>query len=496
MGTVGAWRCTVCGYIHTGAEPPDFCPVCGAARAEFEPYAAPAASAAATVRATRWQCLNCNYVHEGAEPPALCPICGAAREKFEPAPEPASVAAGGSARVVIVGGGVAGVSAAEALRRASPDSHIALIATEAELPYYRLNLTRYLAGELTRDTLPIHPESWYVEQRIELVRGASVASLDLAGRCVVLEGGREYAYEKLLLAPGSHPYIPSLPGTQREGVFALRTAADADEILARTLGGARCVCIGGGILGIETAGALARRGVDITMLEGHDWLMPRQLNRRAGEILERHMRGIGVKVLRNARTAELAGGAAVAAVALQDGRRLPAELVILATGVRPNTALARKAGIEVNTGIVVDNELRTSAPGVFAAGDAAEHNGVVYGSWAASQYQGSIAALNMLGTPTPFGGLPRANTVKALGLELTSIGRFMPEDGSYVVVEHEEGAAYASFVFRDGRMVGAILVGHPSLAAPAKKAVESGADFSDVLQSQPDFASVVRRLGA
>ncbi len=490
-----AWRCTVCGYIHSGTDAPDGCPVCGAAKAEFEPYTAPAATRA-EMRASRWQCLNCHYVHEGPEPPADCPVCGAAKDRFEAAPVPELNVGARAVRVVIVGGGIAGVSAAETVRRVSPESSVTLLATDPELPYYRLNLTRYLAGEIARDTLPIHPASWYAEQRIELSCGATVEQIVPEAHQVVMGAGRSISYEKLILTPGAHPYVPPLAGTQREGVICLRTASDADEILNRVRGGARCVCVGGGVLGIETAGALARRGADVTMLESHEWLMPRQLNRKAADILERHMQGIGVKVVKTARTRELTGEKRVTGVALEDGRTLSAELVVLATGVRPNTALARKAGIEVNTGIVVNNHLECSCPDVFAAGDVAEHNGLVYGAWAASQYQGSIAGLNAVGIPTAFGGLPRSNTLKALGLDIASIGRFQPEDGSYVVLESEGPAAYLEFVFRDGRMVGAILMGHPELAALVKQAVESAADFSGLLHTTPTCADVVRRLVA
>ncbi|MFA6292811.1 MAG: FAD-dependent oxidoreductase [Victivallales bacterium] len=488
------WRCTVCGYVHVGTEAPDMCPVCGASKSELEPYVETLPSVS-PVKATLWQCMNCSFVHEGASPPDACPVCGAEKAKFEAVAESGREAKGANpVKAVIIGGGIAGVSAAETIRKRSPDSDISLIALENELPYYRLNLTRYLSGEITRDALPVYPESWYKGNRIDLICGVSVQEISPDTKNVRLSDGRDIAYEKLILATGSHPYIPSLKGGDLDGVSVLRTSADADRILDMVGKGSRCVCIGGGILGIETAGALARQGADITMLESHEWLMPRQLNRKAAGVLERHMSGLGVKILKNARTQEIKGSGRVAAVLLQGGRSIDAELVILATGVRPNTSLARKTRFEVNTGIVVDNHMRTSQPDVFAAGDAAEHNGQLYGSWAASQYQGGIAALNAVGLPTVFGGLPRSNTVKALGLDLTSIGKFMPEDGSYVVFEQEEEYSYMEFVFRDGKMLGAILVGHPELASPAKKAVEGGRDCSGILQSLPSCGDIAAHL--
>lgn len=488
-----AWRCVVCGYVHAGKEPPDSCPVCGATSGEFEPNPDMRTPAVAN-KAARWQCADCGCVQEGDEPPSECPVCGASTEKFEALSGPAVARVDGVQCVVIVGGGVAAVSAAETVRKASPDSVVTLVAREPELPYYRLNLTQYLAGDTDRATLPIHPVEWYAERKIDLIIDAPAETIDVAGRRIVLEDGRELPYGRLLLATGSHPFIPPIPGVHKQGVFTLRTVADTDAILARAAAGARCVCIGGGVLGIEAAGALARQGTAIVLLESHDWLMPRQLNGKASGYLERYMSAIGVEVLKNARTKEICGGDAVSGVLLHDGRRVDADVVILATGVRPNTALARKAGIEVNEGIVVDNHLRTSVDGIFAAGDAAEHNTRVYGSWAASQYQGGIAGLNMVGVPAVFGGLPRVNTIKALGLDITSIGAVTPQDGSYTVLEQEEPKSYVSFVFRDGRIVGAMLVGRAELAVPVKKAVESAAVFADLLGQGITCADAVDRL--
>lgn len=488
------WRCSICGYVHTGDERPDICPVCGTDCNDFEPCEAPARAPAAPVAATRWQCIICNYIHEGVVVPDVCPVCGAASDNFEAAEEvhpPQHLS--GSTRVVIVGGGIAGVAAAEAVRSVSQDTALTLLCSEPELPYYRLNLTRYLAGEIARDALPLHPESWYAERRIQVLCAVPVDHLDPSAKRVLLADGRSLAYDSLILTSGSHPHVPPLPGVQLGGVVCLRTAADADALIARLKPGAPCVCIGGGVLGIEVAGALARRGAAVTLLESHDWLMPRQLNQTAAGYLERHLSGIGVAVLKRARTQSLEGAGELEAVTLQDGRRLPAQLAVIATGVRPNTALARKAGLAVSTGVLVDGTLATSIPGIFAAGDAAEHNGQLYGTWAASQYQGAIAGLNALGNHTLFGGIPRANTIKAVGLDLTSVGRFQPEDGGDLFVEEAAEETYQAYVLRDNRLIGALLVGHAELAAPSKRAIESGEDFSG-LGAAPDCAAVAQAL--
>ncbi|MGA2031090.1 MAG: FAD-dependent oxidoreductase [Thermoguttaceae bacterium] len=491
----GAWRCSVCGYIHRGAEPPDVCPVCGAPRDLFEPFAEQSASAVAGA-GPQWRCLICNYVHGGSQPPAACPVCGAPADRF--AAFGAAAAAGAvharKLRVVVIGAGIAGVSAVESLRSASTMAQITLVSLESELPYYRLNLTRYLAGELGEQDLPLHPAAWYDQRRIELLLGAEAAEIRLDQHVVELRDGRRLPFDKLLLAAGAHPFVPPLPGADRTGVTSLRTLADARAILAACAAGARCVCIGGGLLGLETAGALARRGVDVTLLEGHAWLLPRQLNQRAGEILNDFVAHAGIKLRTKVRIREIAGRTRAEGVLLEDGLTLPAELVVIATGIRPNSHLARRAGLEINQGVVVDPLLTASHPDVFAAGDAAEHQGQVYGIWGPSQYQGHIAGLNMAGGRSEFGGVPHCNTLKVLGLDLFSIGQFNPPDGSFLALDHESGGHYFRFVFHDNYLAGAVLLGDTQLTARVHKAVESKTDFSALLAGRPTARAVIERL--
>jgi nitrite reductase (NADH) large subunit len=288
-------------------------------------------------------------------------------------------------------------------------------------------------------------------------------------------------FDKLLLAAGAHPFIPPFPGADREGVTGLRTVEDARAILAACRAGAKCVCIGGGLLGLETAGGLARQGADVTLLEGYGWLLPRQLNQRAGEILSGYVSATGIKLRTKAVTREIVGNERVRGVLLEDGSTVPADLVVIATGIRSNSHLARRAGLEVNQGVVVDSLLATSHPDVFAAGDVAEHHGQVYGIWGPSQYQGSIAGLNMAGGCVEFGGIPRSNTLKVLGLDLFSIGQVNPEDASFRTFDQETDGRYFRFVLRDNRLAGAVLLGDTKLTATVKKAVESRSDLSELL---------------
>ncbi len=271
----------------------------------------------------RFRCSVCGYIHEGNEPPETCPVCGAGREEFLPEAEETAVLAtkpmaaeapvsSTGPRWVVLGGGIAGLSAIEAAREANPEAFITLVHREASLPYSRLNLTRYLAGAVTKDHLVIHPGSWFEQQRIHLVQ-AEARSLDRALRRVILDNGQEIPYDRLVIATGAHAFVPSIPGVRRNGVHVLRTLADADAILECARSGARCVCIGGGLLGLESAGGLAGRGLDVTVVDEARWLLSRQLAQSASARLASHLGEIGITIRTGAKTVEIMGDESVRA---------------------------------------------------------------------------------------------------------------------------------------------------------------------------------------
>lgn len=493
MAEATTWICSVCGYVHRGTEPPDECPVCGVGPEDFEagPDEPAGAGDSSSSAPTRWRCLVCDYEHEGPEPPDECPVCGADADQFEPiatepggqAP-PTATASGHVGRIIVVGAGVAGVAAAEAARKASPEAEVVLLSKEDKLPYYRINLTRYLAGEVELEALPLHPESWYAEQRIRLERGVSVKRLLTDDLGVELDSGTVETCDRIVLATGAHPFVPPFEGAEKDGVTCVRTVDDACRVLEAARAGARCICIGGGILGLETAGALSLQGARVTLLESFGWLMPRQLNRSAAAFLERQVERLGIELLHAAMTSQITGQAVADGVALEDGRTASGDLVIVTTGIRANTHLARQAGLQVKNGVVVDDHLTTSHPRVFAGGDIAEHRGLCYGTWMAAQSQGAIAGMNAAGAPTEFAGIPRAHILKVLGTDMFSIGQVEAEDASYTAVEGEDEESFCRFLFRDGRLVGAILMGDTRLTARVTSALESGRDCSALLAAK------------
>jgi len=361
-----------------------------------------------------------------------------------------------------------------------------LISNETDWPYYRMNLTRYLAGEVTAADLALHPQGWYAENGITLRRETVVSALDLAQKELTLEDSSRISFDKLVLAAGSHPFLPPFPGAGLANVTTLRTRQDADFILAAASMAAcqahpNVVVIGGGLLGLETAGALARCGTAVTVLENQAWLLPRQLNQSAGMLFLAQIKAMGIQVRTLAKTRALLGEGAVQAVELEDGTSLPAGLVILSAGIRSNVELARQAGLSVNQGVLVDERMQTSHPDVFAAGDVAEYQGVVYGTWPPSLNQGAIAGRNAAGQAAAFAAAPRSNTLKVLGIEMFSTGQTAPQQPGDRAIETKKDGQYACFVFRGDRMVGSILLGDTFLATKVKTVVENSQDCAALL---------------
>lgn len=481
------WKCEVCGYIHSGAEPPLTCPVCGTDQDCFseleicrEQTPAPQADA--------WQCGVCDYLHHGLQPPETCPVCSASGNLFSVRNSAESSGEGSEVvnRIVVLGGGIAGLTAAGEARRQSPRSTITLISREQSLPYYRLNLTRFLAGEVAEEELLIQSQHWFDEQAIDYIT-AEVTSIDRQQHLVHLRDGGRIDYDRLVVTNGAHPFIPPFPGATRAGVCVLRTVEDARSILKHLAAGIRIVCIGGGLLGLETAGALARRGAVVTVVEGFSSLLPRQLPPRAGTMLQHKLETQGLTIHCGETVKELVGDESVQGVLLESGQLLPAGLVIITAGVRPNSYLARQAGLTVQRGIVVDDRMVSSDPSILAAGDVAEHRGALYGIWPAGYAQGLVAGCNAAGGKAEFCGLAPSTRIKVLDVNLFSCGRIHPEDASTCLYEHAGDDVYRALFCRDGQLVGVVLYGDTSSAGWLKEIVESGRQLFEF----PQLAGIV-----
>ena len=283
-------------------------------------------------------------------------------------------------RLVVIGNGMAAGRAVETLVGEAPGRYaVTIFGAEPRVNYDRIMLSPVLAGEKRYEDILIHDEAWYARNGVTLLRGKRVVHVDREGRRVVAEDGTTAFYDKLLIATGSDPFIVPVPGKDLPGVITFRDLDDVEKMLAVALNGGRAVVIGGGLLGLEAAAGLAGRGMTVTVLHLMPTLMERQLDPAAGYLLEQAIKARGIEVITKANTHAIVGTDKVTAVRLDDGREIPADIVVMAVGIRPSTGLAKAIGLEVNRGILVDDAMQTSDPRIFAVGECVEHRGLCYG---------------------------------------------------------------------------------------------------------------------
>ncbi|WP_205528461.1 FAD-dependent oxidoreductase [Desertimonas flava] len=392
-------------------------------------------------------------------------------------PEPGDGAAGPGAAdragvdrsivsVVVIGNGIAGVTAADFVRRGHPDCEIHLVGREPHGLYNRMGISRLVYGRSAMHGLSLLPDGWYDDHAITAWLNTLVTKIDVEARRVHLGTGQVIPYDRLILAMGAASAVPPIPGLDRPGCFVLREAGDAMQLRAyvQRHRGTRAVVAGAGLLGLEAAYALRQLGLGVTVLERNDRLLHRQVDARCSEMVRQHLQRLGIDVQCRSEAAQIAGDPAVTSVTLADGRVLDCDIVLTAVGIRPNVDLAREAGIPVGNGVLVDDRMQTNVAGVYAAGDVAEHRGTIHGLWPIAAEQAQAAAVNALGGDMEIVTETPATILKGVGLGLFAIGRTEAKAGDDVItVEGSAPPSYRRLVLMDGRAVGAVILGpHPA----------------------------------
>lgn len=361
-------------------------------------------------------------------------------------------------KYVIIGNGVAGTTAAEYIRKNDEQGTITII-TEEDLPFYsRIRLNEYVSGEVSEGDLVVRKAEWYRDQRLVLKLETRISGAKPDEKMVVAENQEEFPYDVLLIATGSHSFIPPISGSDTRGVYALRTIRDARAISRVGKGIEEVVVIGGGLLGLEAGNALRKMGKKVTVVEFFPRLLPRQLDGEGAGRLQAMMEEMGFSFRLGAKTQEIVGGAGVEGVMLEGGERLPAEMVIISAGVRPNMELAQPLGLEQDKGIKVDEHLLTNQPNIYAAGDVAEFRGMPYGIWSAASEQGKIAGTNMAGGAGRYEGTTMANSLKVVGIDLAAAGN-IDADGEYEWRVVQDEKRYRKLVISEGKVIGGIMLG-------------------------------------
>ena len=394
----------------------------------------------------------------------------------------------GRARLVVVGNGMAGMRTVEELLARAPDRFdITVIGAEPEPNYNRILLSSVLAGDKTRDDIIINPWSWYGKRGIRLMSAVAAIAIDRAARSVLMADGSAVPYDALLLATGSKPMAPPIPGVGLPNVRAFRDMADAEAMIAAARNGRRAVVIGGGLLGLEAAWGLKRRGMSVALVHLMPTLMERQLDVAAGELLRRDLDARGIAIFTNGQTEEIAGTERAEAVVLADGRRLAADFVVLAIGIRPNIDLARAARLDVNRGILVGDDMRSSDPDIFAVGECIEHNGQVFGLVAPIWEQAKVCGAQLAGDHTAvYVPPPVFTSLKITGVDVFSAGALAAADEAdeELTLHDAKLGLYKKLIVRNDRLVGAVLYG----------SVGDGPWYVELMRDKVDVSAMRDRL--
>jgi nitrite reductase (NADH) large subunit len=380
---------------------------------------------------------------------------------------------------LIIGNGVAGNAAAETIRKNDPEGKITVFSRESRPFYYVPALPEYLAGAKAAEQIIIHPQTWYDQQRLDLHLSTRVTRIDPAQKLVETDQGGRFAYDRLLLATGGNSFVPPIKGAAADGVFTLRTLADADRLKEWAARVQNAVLIGGGLLGLEAGNGLRQMGLAITVVEFFPRLLPRQMDGAGAAILQRQMEAMGFTFYLGAKTQEIAAGPDGLRVHLESGEQLAAGLVLISAGVRPEVSLAQSLGLDIDKGVKVDDAMRTSKDGIYAAGDLIEHRGRSYGIWPAAMEQGRVAGAAMTGREAKYEGTLPSNVLKVVGIDLMAAGDIDADGKLEAIVQQDEAhKTYRKLVLQDNLLVGAILLGDIRGSAEIQAAIKKRQDVS------------------
>jgi nitrite reductase (NADH) large subunit len=363
--------------------------------------------------------------------------------------------------LIVIGNGMAGCRAVEEILARDADKfRITIFGAEPRVNYNRIMLSPLLAGEKSFDDIVINDQAWYDDNGITLVSGDSVVAIDRKIQTVTARSGRTESYDRLILATGSDPFIIPVPGHDKQGVVTFRDMDDVGAMLRAADGGGDAVVIGGGLLGLEAAHGLSLRGMKVTVIHLMPTLMERQLDEAAGWLLKDALEGRGQTILTGADTAEIYGMGKVEGVRLKDGREIPASLVVMAVGIRPNVKLARDAGLAIGRGIHVDDHLVTSDANILAVGECVEHNGAVYGLVAPIWEMCRSLADGLAAEQNGYTGSVTSTKLKVSGIDVFSAGDFSGGDGCEdIVMRDASRGVYKRVIVKEDRVIGAVLYG-------------------------------------
>ena len=380
---------------------------------------------------------------------------------------------------VIIDNGAAGYYAADSIRKNDKDGNIHIISEEKIPTYFRPQLSKFLGFPIDNSKFFLSPEDWYKEKNIKLTLNSKVKKINTGTNLILLDDGTIVSYKKLILANGSHNFIPAMPGIDKENVVSLRTINDAEKIKKLMPGCKNVIVVGGGLLGLEAAWSMKNTGLDITVLEHSSRLLSRQVDEEGAKIFSESIDKTGIKVMRSADAEEILGDKKVTGLKLKSGKILPADLILFSIGIRSNKELPEQSGIAVNNGVIVNGKMETNIKDVYACGDVAEFNGRVFGNWPAAMSMGKVAGANAAGVETHFKEFVPSVLFDSMNINLFSCGYF-DETNEQLVHKDSSSNAYMKFYFKSGKIIGGFLIGDTKKSAQLLNSIKKELTLEDV----------------
>lgn len=384
--------------------------------------------------------------------------------------------------IIIIGNGVAGDSAARVIARSDEKFNVKIFTKEEHPFYQRTRLGEVLSGKSSPEDLILHDTRWYEDRGLDLRLKTTVTKIEPESRIVKTKADGKFSYDKLLLATGAKPLLPPIKSLNRGNVFSIRTLKDVENIKSNLADVKKAVVIGGGLLGLESAFSLNRRGLDVTVVEALPLIMGKQLDKTGSSYVRSRLENAGIDFELDAKVRELAGGEKITSAVLDTGKEIETDLTIISAGVSPRTGLATGAGLETNRGILVDENLRTSRAEILAAGDAIEQNGQCYGIWPPALEQGKVAGKNLIGAEAEYDGSLSYFKLKVASIDMISAGVRDEDRAAKVLVDEKKAKkTYKKFFLNeDEELIGAILVGDQKCYPTVLNGLRNRTNFTEL----------------
>lgn len=397
--------------------------------------------------------------------------------------------------IVIIGGGIAALSAIKAIREIDKEINIYVFQDEKYYPYYRIKLTKGLFDNIEESKFLLQKKEWYELNKVNLYLDKEVIAIDIVNNEVKINDGSSLKYDKLLIATGASNFIPPIKGINKKNVFTIRKFEDIEDIKANAKDKQTVLNIGGGVQGLEAAWAFSKEGKDVIVVEALERLMPRQLDKRASDILKNKIEKCNIRILLNAQVERISGESSVDGVILKDGNKINCDMILYSVGIRSNIKLLENTDVKIKRGVLVNNKMQTNIENIYAAGDVAELEGQIGGLWTVASEEGKIAGYNMAGKDKEYFIIPPVTMMNAFNTSIFSVGNIEERNCEETIIEdRDDGEIYKRLFIRDKMIIGAILVGDTREAMFLKKAVENKILLSDMDLNNTSYQDIIIKL--